>query len=305
MKYKDYYATLGVARGASAAEIKRAYRLLARKYHPDVSKAVDAEERFKELGEAYAVLKDEEKRAAYDSVGSEWTGGEEFAPPPGWDTGFEFSGRDFAAGMSQSDFFDALFGRPGSGQAGGPARGGDHHAKILIDVEDAYHGAQRNLTLRLPTRDTEGRATSREHRLEVSIPRGIRGGQHLRLSGQGDPGLGDGPAGDLYLEVGFNAHPRYRVDGRDVLMDLPLAPWEAALGCAPILLTPEGLIQLTVPPGTGARRQFRFKGKGIPASPAGDLYAVVDIVLPPAVTEKEQAAYRALADAFDFAPRAT
>ena len=255
MKFKDYYQTLGVARDAPADEIKRAYRKLARKYHPDLSKEADAEARFKELGEANEVLKDPEKRAAYDQAGSQWErqrqnaaqagqGGraeQDFEPPPGWDAGFEFSGRGDDGGDAQdhSDFFEALFGRAGRaarGASGGARRpsmrmaGQDHHAKVLIDLEDAYRGAQRSISLRMPALDAEGHGVMQERQLDVNIPKGIREGQHLRLAGQGGPGLGDGPAGDLFLEIAFNPHPIYRVDGRDVYFDLPVAPWEAALG---------------------------------------------------------------------------
>ena len=305
MKFKDYYETFGVPRSATQDEIKRAYRKLARKYHPDVSKAPDAEVRFKELGEAYAVLKDPEKRATYDQMGSQWKAGQDFQPPPGWDDGFEFSGRGSDDGMDQSDFFEALFGRQARGaqRSGTHARGEDHHAKVLIDLEDAYRGAQRSISLRVPALDAQGHIVMRERRLDVSIPKGIRAGQHLRLAGQGEPGLGEGPAGDLYLEIGFNPHRQFRVDTRDVFLDLPVAPWEAALGCSLTIATPEGSLQLTVPAGSAAGRQLRLKGKGIPGNPPGDLYAVLGIALPPAVSDSEKEAYRAMAKAFDFNPR--
>lgn len=308
MKFKDYYEAIGVPRNATQDEIKRAYRKLARKYHPDVSQSIDAESRFKELGEAYAVLKDPEKRAAYDQVGSNAHAGQDFQPPPGWDAGFEFSGRDFGAadGMDHSDFFESLFGRQ-SGRTqrrDTHARGKDHHAKVLIDLEDAYHGAQRSVTLQVPVVDDEGHVMMRERKLDVRIPRGIRAGQHLRLAGQGEPGVGKGLAGDLYLEIGFNSHAQFRVDGRDVFLDLPLSPWEAALGCSLTMPTPEGSVQINVPAGSAAGRQLRLKGKGIPGAPAGDLYAVLSIVLPPAVTDGEKQAYRTLSGAFNFNPRA-
>jgi len=305
MDFKDYYATLGVARSASQDEIKRAYRKLARKYHPDVSKAADAETRFKELGEAYAVLKDPEKRAAYDQMGNQWQAGQDFQPPPG----FEFSGRGFDPGagddLDQSDFFEALFGRQARAerQAGMHGRGEDHHARILIDLQDAYRGAQRSISLRMPGRDAQGHVALRERRLDVTIPKGIRTGQHLRLTGQGQPGYGDGPAGDLFLEIGFNPNPQFRVDGRDVYTNLPLAPWEAALGCALPLPTPDGALQLTVPADSAAGRQLRLKGKGIPGDPPGDLFAVLSIALPQADSDSAKAAYHAMAAAFDFNPR--
>ena len=303
MKFREYYETLGVARNATQDDIKRAYRKLARKYHPDVSKEDDAEARFKELGEAYAVLKDTEKRAAYDQIGSQWKTGQEFRPPPGWDAGFEFSGGD--GGADHSDFFEALFGRQGraGARAQRRAQGEDHHAKVQIDLADAYRGAQRSISLRMPVLDAQGRIAMQERRLDVVIPKGIRAGQHLRLAGQGGPGLGGGAAGDLYLEIAFNPDPQFRVDGRDVYLDLPLSPWEAALGAQVTAPTPEGPVQLTIPSGSAAGRQLRLKGRGIPGSPPGDLYVVLAIALPPADSEAAREAYRAMAKAFDFNPR--
>jgi curved DNA-binding protein len=308
MKFKDYYETLGVLRSATQEEIKRAYRKLARKYHPDVSKEPNAELLFKELGEAYAVLKDPEKRAAYDQMGNQWKSGQEFQPSPDWNAGFEFSGREFGSGdgLDRSDFFEALFGRQTSG---GPrpethARGGDHHAKVLIDLDDAYFGAKRSISLRVPMQDKLGQVTLLDRRLDVNIPKGIHAGQHLRLVGQGQPGWGNGPAGDLYLEVGFNPHPQFRVDGRDVYLNLPLAPWEAALGCSLAVAIPGGSVQLSVPAKSAAGGQLRLKNKGIPGNPAGDLYVVLGIVLPPANTESEQEAYRVMSKAFNFNARA-
>jgi len=315
MKFKDYYEALGVERGATQDDIKKAYRKLARKYHPDVSKLADAEERFKEINEANEVLSDPEKRAAYDQMGQNYRAGQDFQPPPGWDAGFEFRGRGDGGGFEgystgggadfdPSDFFEALFGRMRSGAAGGGARAGraasgeDHHAKILIDLEDAYRGADRSITLRVPTVDAQGHVTLAERRLDVHIPRGIRAGQHLRLAGQGTPGFGGGPPGDLFLEIAFNPHTRYRVDGRDVYLDLPLAPWEAALGATVDVATPEGSVQLTVPPNSAAGRKLRLKGKGIPGPSPGDLYAVLTIALPPADAQRARDAYAAFAQAF-------
>ncbi len=310
MKFKDYYQTLGVERNSTQDDIKRAYRKLARKYHPDVSKSADAEARFKEVGEAYAVLKDPEKRVAYDQMGSQWQAGQDFQPPPGWDAGFEFSGADFAAGDGAefSDFFEALFGRQGrrarSHRAGAHARGQDHHARVLIDLKDAYHGARRSFSLRVPSLDAQGHVAVEERKLDVNIPKGIRAGQHLRLTGQGAPGYGQGPAGDLYLEIAFNPDPLFRIDDRDVYLDVPLAPWEAALGKVVTVPTPEGSVQLTIPPRSAAARKLRLKGKGIPGNPPGDLYAVLAIVLPPADNERARQAWRTLAQAFEFDPRA-
>ena len=307
MKFKDYYEILGVPRNATQDDVKRAYRKLARKFHPDVSKDPDAEVRFKELGEAYAVLKDPEKRAAYDQMGSQWKTGQDFQPPPGWDAGFEFSGGDFggAAGADHSDFFEALFGRHvgGGPRAQGHAQGQDHHAKVLIDLVDAYRGAQRSISLRMPVLDAQGRVAMQERTLDVRIPKGVRAGQHLRLVGQGGPGVGEGAAGDLYLEIVFKPDAQFRADGRDVYVNLPLAPWEAALGALVMAPTPEGPVQLTIPPGSVAGRQLRLKGRGIPGTPPGDLYVMLAIALPPADSEAAQEAYRAMAKAFDFNPR--
>lgn len=301
MEFKDYYATLGVPRDATQDDIKRAYRKLARKYHPDLNKEAGAEEQFKDVGEAYKVLGDPEKRAAYDSVGQRYRSGEEFSPPPGWDGGgFEFSGRDFGGAEADlSDFFHSLFGRgaaAGRMHAGMPRAGADHHARIAIDLEDAYRGARRTITLRVPVLEADGQLRVQERRLDVDIPKGVRAGQHLRLAGQG--GAEGGVAGDLYLEISFHEHPHFRVDGRDVYVDLPLAPWEAALGATVSVPVPDGAVQLTVPQGSPSGRKLRLKGKGIPGSPAGDLYAVVTVTAPPAQDESQRAAYAALARSF-------
>src|SRR5277367_4840836 len=247
MEFKDYYKVMGVARDATEAQIKQAYRKLARKYHPDVSKEKDAEARFKEVGEAYEVLKSPEKRAAYDQLGQGHRAGEDFRPPPDWGTGFEYSGpgdRDAA----YSDFFESLFGqqaRAGSGGGRGsfhPGRGEDHHAKVLLDLEATLRGGTRQLTLRVPELDAEGRVVSRERVLNVQVPKGILGGQHIRLAGQGARPPGEGTSGDLFIEVEFQPHPLYRVDGRDLYLDLPVAPWEAALGAAVKTPTPTGVV---------------------------------------------------------------
>lgn len=311
MKFKDYYETLGVPRSATQDEIRQAYRKLARKYHPDVSKQPDAEARFKELGEANEVLKDPEKRAAYDRMGSQYKNGQDFSPPPDWNEGFEFSGSGEPEGMPNSDFFEALFGRRAQHARRGPrtmhAQGQDHHAKVAIDLRDAYRGATRSISLSMPAVDAQGHVSLRARQLEVNIPKGITSGQHLRLQGQGGPGLGSGPAGDLYLEIVFTPDPVFRVDGRDVYLDLPLAPWEAALGAQVDVPTPEGSVTLTIPPGSAAGRKLRLKGRGIPGAsvdkPAGDLYAVLTIVLPPADTDAAKEAYQALHKATHFNPR--
>ena len=320
MKFRDYYETLGVARGATEAEIKTAYRKLARKYHPDVNKEKDAEDRFKEIGEAYSVLKDTEKRAAYDQMGSNWKQGQDFSPPPNWNAGFEFADNPNAGfggyGGSydgdQSEFFESLFGRGRHRQGGRSSnarqgmhfKGQDHHAKILIDLADAYNGAKRTISLHMPTQDPEGHVMTQERKLDVNIPKGIKAGQNLRLSGQGGPGMGDGGAGDLYLEIDFHPSPLYKVDGKDVYLDLPMAPWEAALGTSLNIPTPAGsTLELTIPPNTKSGRKMRLKGKGIPSKEPGDFYVVPNIVLPEAQSDAQKAAYQELEKAFDFKPR--
>ena len=321
MKFRDYYETLGVARGATEAEIKAAYRKLARKYHPDVNKEAGAEAQFKEVGEAYSVLKDTEKRAAYDRMGANWKNGQDFTPPPNWNEGFEYSDGNFGTGHGgfgggyegdQSEFFESLFGRgrqTQGGRGGNPRqgmnlKGQDHHAKILIDLADAYHGAKRTIALHMPTQDANGHVSTQERKLDVSIPKGIKAGQNLRLAGQGGPGMGSGGAGDLYLEIDFHPNPIYRVDGKDVYLDLPLAPWEAALGATVNIPTPAGsTLELKIPAGTVAGRKMRLKEKGIPSKEAGDLYVVPNIVLPSAETDAQKEAYQALEKAFDFKPR--
>jgi curved DNA-binding protein len=310
MEFKDYYAALGLQRSADPDEIKRAYRKLARKYHPDVSKEPDGEARFKNVAEAYEVLSDTQRRAAYDDAGRRHQNGQEFSPPPGWDRGFEPSGRDAGEDpdLNHSDFFEALFRRQAAGARGPrgaePLAGGDHHAKVQIDLLDAYRGARRTISWRVPLMDAQGHLTMHERQLEVNIPKGIRDGQHLRLAGQGSPGRGDGPAGDLYLEIEFAPHPHFRVDGRDVYIDLPVAPWEAALGAGVTVPTPDGTVELTVPPNSSAGRKLRLKGQGIPGTPPGDLYAVLAMALPSADTAPAQQSYREMAKAFaDFNPR--
>jgi len=310
MEFKDYYKIMGVARDATQDEIRRVYRQLARKYHPDVSKAPDAEVRFKELGEAYAVLKDLEKRAAYDQLGTKWTSGQDFHPPPDWDAGFEFSGNGAHGSTGDfSDFFEALYGRGFSSARQGRnefnAHGEDHHAKVMIDLEDAFTGATRTISLQRPETDSGGRPAMRTHRLNVTIPRGVRAGQHIRLAGQGSPGIGKGKHGDMYLEIAFSPHAHYRVEQRDVYVDLPVAPWEASLGATMKVPTPGGTVEVKIPAGSVAGSKLRLKGRGIPGETPGDFYASLHIALPPADSEAARAFYGDMADHFkSFNPRA-
>jgi len=308
VEFKDYYKVMGVARDATEAQIKQAYRKLARKYHPDVSKEKDAEARFKEVGEAYEVLKSPEKRAAYDQLGQNHRAGEEFRPPPNWDSGFEFSGAG-PGNSAYSDFFDSLFGaqaRSGRSRGGFHAgRGEDHHAKVLLDLEASLNGGPRAFTLRMPEIDDEGRLVSKERTLNVQVPKGILAGQQIRLAGQGARAGGGTPPGDLYIEVEFQPHPLYRIDGRDLSLELPVAPWEAALGASVKTPTPSGVVDLKVPPGSHAGSKLRLKGRGIPAAPPGDFYVVLQIALPAANDDKAKAAYAAFAAALAFNPRAS
>jgi len=310
MEFKDYYKIMGVKRDATQDEVKRAYRKLARKYHPDVSKEADAEIRFKEIGEAYEVLKDPEKRAAYDQLGMSWKSGQDFRPPPDWDTGFEHRGAS-AEEMDPeafSDFFESLFGR-GSRTATGQrsqrfhARGEDHHAKVLISIEDAYKGAKKSVTLRSPEIDQQGHVHLKERNLSVQIPKGIRQGQKIRLAGQGAVGFGEGKSGDLYLEIEFESHPLYRVHQKDVYIDLPVAPWEAALGAKIKVPTPSGLIELNIPANIKPGSKLRLKGKGIPGNPPGDILVSPQVTLPPANSEKAKGIYQKMKDELEFNPR--
>jgi len=313
VEFKDYYQIMGIDRDASQEEIKRAYRKLARKYHPDVSKEPEAEQRFKELGEAYEVLKDPEKRAAYDQLGKNWKAGQDFRPPPEWDQGFEFHGGGFTGTDAEhfSDFFESLFGHGGFAHAGAGgfqqqfhARGQDTHAKIMISLDDAFHGATRAITIKHTELDQNGRPQLKERTLSVRIPKGVRQGQHIRLAKQGAKGIGNAEAGDLYLEVEFQLHPFYQVEGKDIYLKCPVAPWEAMLGATVKLPTPAGRIDLKIPASSSNGKKLRLKGRGIPAREPGDLYAVLEIALPPANDEKTRQAYRDMEKTFKFNPRA-
>ena len=309
MEFKDYYQILGVPREATADEIKKAFRKLARKYHPDVSKETDAEHKMKEVNEAYAVLSDPEKRAAYDQLGQGgFQPGSDFQPPPGWDSNFEFRGRGFngAQAADFSDFFAELFGGgmgPGARHAHHRRRGEDHHAKIMLDLEDSYHGTTRSLTLRMPKLDDQGRTVLAEHTLNVRIPKGVHAGQVIRLAGQGGPGHAGEAAGDLFLEVHFKPHSRYRIENKDVYATLPVAPWEAMLGATIKIPVPDGQVEVRVPENSQSGRKLRLKGRGIPAATPGDLYLVLEVVLPPATGEKERAFYQTMAQELAFNPR--
>ena len=335
MEFKDYYQILGVDKSATADGIKKAYRKLALQYHPDISKEADAAQRMAEINEANAVLSDAEKRAAYDTVGAQaWArgarSGDDVRPPPGWNAGYEFSDsgpENFRANFSDgngghfSEFFEQMFGRAQAGEgtrararraysdqgdAQPRMRGEDQHARIELELIDACRGAERQISLRGAKLDANGHVVPEERTLQVKIPPGVKEGQLIRLAGQGGPGYNGGPAGDLLLEVQIRPDPRWRVDGRDVIQRLRVAPWEAALGASVEIATPDGkAVEVTVPSGSGAGRKLRLKGRGIPSSNTpGDLYLELEIAVPGAVTPEQNTAWEALSGAYPgFDPR--
>ncbi|MHA4870202.1 DnaJ C-terminal domain-containing protein [Duganella sp. PWIR1] len=314
MEYKDYYQTLGVAKTASEDEIKKAYRKLVRKYHPDVSKEADAQNKTQEINEAYGVLGDAEKRAAYDELGRghQYRAGQEFRPPPDWGRGFGGAGGGaggqggFGGDPMGSDFFADLFANLGGGRRRphqqAPRRGEDSHASITIDLADSYNGATRTISLMVAERDAQDRIVTKERNLSVNIPKGVTAGQQLRLTGQGQPG-GAGP-GDLYLEIQFRPDTRYRIDGRDVFETVPVTPWEMALGGEIDVATPSGKVTVTVPAGSQSGRKLRLRGRGIPGKEPGDLYLLLEVVLPPANSDKNRELYQTMAREMAFNPRA-
>ena len=327
MEFRDYYKVLGVERTASADQIRKAYRRLAHKYHPDVSKEPNAEARFKEMQEAYEVLKDPEKRAAYDQLGSQWKAGEQFRPPPDWGSGFEFSGdgraragrsrgrgagpRGFGAGeggglgeQDFSEFFSSLFGGGSPFAAEGRRPGRDHHARIEIDLEEAFRGTTRMLELKRPELKPDGTLELRNHTVRVTIPPGVTAGQLIRLAGQGEPASGRGSAGDLYLETHIRPHRLFQLDGRDVTLTLPVAPWEAALGASVTVPTLGGPVEVQIPPGSQSGQKLRLRGRGLPGKPAGDQFVQLKLVLPPGTSPEAKALYEEMRRKLNFDPRA-
>ena len=307
MKFKDYYASLGLARDASDADIKKAYRKLAHKYHPDVSTEAEAEARFKEVAEAYQTLKDPQKRAAYDQLGQH-AAGEEFRPPPDWSA--QHAGRDGSFDdIDLADLFAGLAagrgGRAGGGRRGS-FRGEDYELHVTISLAQAYHGALLDLSLSMPDYDAQGRMVRVPRSFKVRVPKGATGGQRLRLAGKGGKGFNGGPDGDLYLTVELQPHPLYRVSGHDLYLDLPVAPWEAALGASVEVPTPGGSVRMKIPPGTPSGQDLRLAGRGLPrpGEGSGDLHAIVQLVLPTTLTDAERSAFQQLAAASHFAPRA-
>ncbi len=310
MEYKDYYKILGVARDAKEDDIKRSYRKLARKYHPDVSKEENAEEHFKEVQEAYEVLKDSKKREAYNQLGSNWKSGQEFRPPPGWQSQAGFGGGHGSFDEDElgsfSDFFSSIFGRSGGGahharQGGFSRRGSDEHARIEISLEDAYHGAAKTIYLQESGR---GNAHDSTRTLKVTIPKGVVSGQQLRLAHQGSPGMGKGQSGDLYLEIHIQPHRQFSLQEQDVYLTLPITPWEAALGAKVMVPTLGGLVEMKIAPNSQAGQKLRLKGRGLPKkSGSGDQYLLLQIVTPPAHTEAQRALYEKMAQEMPFDPR--
>lgn len=311
MEYRDYYEILGVDRDATQESIKQAYRRLARKYHPDVSKEADAEKKFKDVGEAYEVLKDPEKRAAYDKFGSNWQHGQDFEPPPNWDAGFEFRGAGFTGGADTdySDFFESLFGRREySGDRPHHRvfrmKGEDQHARIVIGLRDAYNGSRQTITLSRASVDEHGHVVTTPHNLQITIPKGILEGQRIRLEGQGMPGTGGAPAGDLYLEISFAEDPVFQPHQRDIHMELPVTPWEAALGATITVPTLGGKVQLKIPPGSQGGKKLRLKGRGLStASKQGDQIVNLRIIVPQATTDEQKELYKKMAEIMEANPR--
>ena len=292
MEYKDYYKILGISRETAQDEIKKAYRKLARKYHPDVSKEANAEEKFKEIGEAYEVLKDPEKRAQYDQFGSNYNQGQSFNPPPGWGQQRGASGNG-----NFSNFFDSMFGGGGMGGGGGDnffAQGEDVNAKITVSLEDAFNGAKKSV--RRPSGASQGGT------INVKIPAGIVSGKKIRLSGQGKAGMG-GSAGDLYLEISIANHAFYRLEEKNIYLDLPIAPWEAAFGAKVTVPTLAGKINLTIPADAKSGQKMRLKGRGLPSKEAGDQFVVLQINTPPANSEQAKKLYQQMAEELSFNPR--
>ncbi len=320
MEYKDYYNILGVKKDASQTDIKRSYRKLARKYHPDVSKEADAEGKFKEVGEAYEVLKDPEKRKAYDQLGSDWKAGQEgFQPPPDWEQNFDFGQGGYTQGNAQdySSFFEDLFGggagangsqyyhsRAGAGSGGFQSKGENVRAKVMIDLEDSINGTSQSFTLQMPEVNKQGQVINKHRTLKVKIPKGIKEGQTIRLSKQGNPGLGGGERGDLLLEIGFNQHRLYTVDGKDIYLNAPVTPWEATLGAKISVPTPDGKkVAMTIPVDSQQGRKLRLKGKGLPRKEAGDFFVVLQIALPPSSLSNVKELNEKMRDEIDFNPR--
>jgi len=321
--YKDYYKTLGVSRDATQENIQQAYRKLARKFHPDINKTPEAETKFKEINEAYEVLKDPEKRKKYDQLGPDWKEGQDFRPPPGWENvhfqygggpGFSSSQRSWGSEENFSDFFNSLFGGAfrGSGagaQGRGPFTrqqpGADQEATLRITLEEAYHGGTKTVTLESQEYTPEGIPSTQQRSFDIKIPKGILQGQKIRMANQGAPGIGGGSSGDLFLKVEFEQHPLFRVKGRNLYADVSLAPWEAALGTEINVQTLGGSVTMKIPPGTQTGRKLRLKGKGMPnpKGAPGDLYIVAQIKIPERLSKREKELFKEMSKISSFNPR--
>jgi len=302
MEYKDYYKILDVERDAKEAEIKTAYRRLARKYHPDVSKEANAEKKFKEVGEAYEVLKDSQKRQAYDQLGANWQAGQNFNTPPGWENMYSGApGNADFAGSGFSDFFESMFGggfaqqggfyEQGHRQQGFQSKGADQHANISITLEEAFVGEKKSIRL------------SGGRNLDVKIPKGITSGKRIRLAGQGGEGAGGGPKGDLYLEVTIAPHHLFKVEDKNIILNLPIAPWEAVLGAKVQVPTLGGRVETKIPAGAQSGNKLRLKNRGLAGNPSGDQIITLQIVMPEALSDQDKEFYRDMQQHFDFDPR--
>lgn len=312
MEFQDYYKVLGVSRNATSDEIKKSYRKLARKYHPDVSKEAGAEEKFKQVREAYEVLKDPEKRKAYDAMGAGWKQGEGFTPPPGWNfhpEGGSATCQGFRAG-DFSDFFEMLFGRVGRSsrswaQQEFKQRGQDQHSCINISLEEAFNGAARVLNLQIPQINLRTEQLIYQTRtLRVKIPPGVTEGQQIRLPGQGAPGIGGASHGDLYLEIRLEPHSLYTVEGKNIFLNLPVTPWEAALGAKISIPTLGGPVGLTLPANSQTGQKLRLKGRGLRGGgEPGDQYVLLKIYIPEPKNDQQKQLYRQMAEQMYFDPR--
>ena len=305
MKFKDYYQAMGLERTATADEIKKTYRKLAHQYHPDVSTDPKGEEKFKELAEAYATLKDPEKRDAYDNLGKRHTG-DQFTPPPDWQQQYKTDAAGFDD-VDLSDFFAAFGGGQHSGKArkDRPIPGQDYEVEAAVSLEQIFNGGEIDVRAELPEYDKNGLAHRVARTFHITIPKGAADGQRLRLSGKGGAGFNGGRAGDLYVALALRPHPLYRISGRDLYLDLPLTPWEAVLGAAVHVPTLAGTVELNIKPGTAAGQKLRLAKRGLTAADGtvGSLYAVVSIVVPKTVSDSERALFEQLAAASTFKPR--
>ena len=305
MQYKDYYKILGVNETDDQKTIKQSYRRLAHKFHPDLSQESNAEEKFKELQEAYQVLKDPEKRADYDQMRQGNQGGEEFRPPPGWDRQqrHAYTDHDFQDQGQFSDFFNNIFNQRYQ-QGAREMPGQDQHSTLKLSLNEAYQGGKRQVVLQQPIIDPKtGTVTQKTRTINVKIPQGVTQGQNIRLKGLGVPGLNGGKAGDLYLQMDISKDKNYRLEGRDVSLDVPITPWEAGLGAKINVPTLGGQVELNVPINSQTGTKLRLKGRGLPGAPPGDQYVVLTVHIPPAATEAHRELYQKMADDMAFNPR--